>query len=230
VRGLFVTGTDTGAGKTVVAAAIAAALVARGERVAAFKPVVTGTDEAADTDWPPDHELLAAVTGQDPAAVAPVTFGPAVSPHLAAELAGAEIDPAAMVRAARDAAAAADVLVAEGVGGLLVPLTAAGHCIRDFARELGLPLVIAARPGLGTINHTLMTIEVARAGGLAVAGVVLTPWAPRPSKMERSNRDTIARLGEAEVAVLPIVARADPALLAAAGATLPLEAWLSAAG
>ena len=88
MRGCFVTGTDTGVGKTVVAAAIAAALSARGERVAAFKPVVTGLDDPRDPDWPPDHELLAAAAGTTPEAVAPLRFGPPVSPHLAAELEG----------------------------------------------------------------------------------------------------------------------------------------------
>ncbi|MDQ6914415.1 MAG: AAA family ATPase, partial [Actinomycetota bacterium] len=89
VRGCFVTGTDTGVGKTIVAGAVCAALVARGEVVAAFKPVVTGLDEEPPTGWPYDHELLAAAAGGlDPAAVAPVTYGPPVSPHLAAELAG----------------------------------------------------------------------------------------------------------------------------------------------
>ena len=90
----------------------------------------------------------------------------------------------------------------EGVGGLLVPLTL-DYLVRDFARELGLPVVIAADPGLGTINHTLLTIEAARAVGLEVALVVLTPWPADPSTVERSNRETIERLGEVETAVLP---------------------------
>lgn len=225
MRGLFVTATDTGVGKTVVAAAIVAALRARGERVAAFKPVVTGTDEPADADWPPDDVLLAAATGTTRDDVTPHRFGPPVSPHLAAELAGARLDPAAL-RAAFDArAAAADAIVVEGVGGLLVPLTP-DYAVRDFARDLGLPLVVAARPGLGTINHTLLTLEAARHAGLTVAGVVITPWPERPSTMEEDNRATIARLGAVEVATLPTLPRADPALLAAAGATLPLDRWL----
>src|SRR5439155_20924017 len=95
LRGLFVTGTGTGVGKTVVAGALCAALAARGERVAAFKPVVTGLDEDPDQIWPRDHELLAQVAsaGQSPGDVAPLTFGPPVSPHFAAEEAGATIEP-----------------------------------------------------------------------------------------------------------------------------------------
>ncbi len=221
-RGCFVTGTDTGAGKTVVAAAIAAALHARGERVAVWKPVVTGLDEPAGA-WPHDHELLARAVGADPRDVTTATFGPAVSPHLAAELAATALHLHELVGAARAAAAAADVLVAEGVGGLLVPF--GDFLLRDLAVALGLPLVIAARPGLGTINHALLTIESARAAGLVVRAVVLTPWPGEPSVMQRSNRATIARLGAVEVATL---AATSPAVadLAAAGATLPLDRWL----
>ena len=226
MRGLFVTGTDTGVGKTVVAAAVCAALRARGESVAAWKPVVTGLDEAPEGGWPADHELLASVTGARPSDVAPFAFGPAVSPHLAAELAGEAIEPAALVACARAAAGPAEVLVAEGVGGLLVPLTL-GYSVRDLARELALPLVVAARPGLGTINHTLLTLEAARAVGLDVAGVVLTPWPEAPGVLESSNKDSIQRLGGVEVSTLPVVPEPSPADLATAGATLPLDAWFS---
>ena len=229
MRGFFVTGTDTEVGKSIVAAALCAALAARGERVAAFKPVVTGLDDPPG-DWPPDHELLAAAAnaGQSPREVAPLRFGPPASPHLAAELAGERIEPAELVAAARAAAEAADagvaasrpgVLVAEGVGGLMVPITP-GYLVRDLAVDLGLPLLIAARPGLGTINHSLLTIEAARATGLRVEAVVLTPWPDEPSTMELSNRATISRLGAVEVRTL---APTTPGSLAQAGATLLAE-------
>jgi dethiobiotin synthetase len=219
LQGLFVTGTGTGVGKTVVAGALCAALAARGDRVAAFKPVVTGLDEEAG-EWPRDHELLAAAAGgrQSPSDVAPLAFGPPVSPHHAAELAGTAIEPLELASAARAAANGADVLVCEGVGGLLVPLTT-GYLVRDLALELDLPLVVAARSGLGTINHTLLTLEAAGTAGLDVAAVVITPWPEEPSDMERSNRDTIATLGDVRVCGLPATA---PDRLAEAGATLPL--------
>lgn len=225
MRGCFVTATDTGVGKTVVAAAIAAALRSRGAAVAAFKPVMTGADEPVDPDWPHDDAILAGAAGIAPDAVVPFRFGPPVSPHLAAELAGGPLDPARLRAAFAAAATTGDVVVAEGVGGLLVPLTP-DYLVLDFARDVRLPLVIAARPGLGTINHTLLTLAAARAAGLTVAGVVLTPWPDAPSAIEADNRSTIGRLGDVEVATLPHVRRADPALLAAAGATLPLERWL----
>lgn len=225
MRGLFVTGTDTGVGKTVVAAAICAALRERGIAVAAFKPVVTGTDEPADPGWPADHEVLRDACGRPAQEVAPLTFGPAVSPHLGAELAGTAIEPAALVSCARAASEGAEVLIAEGVGGLLVPLTP-GYLVRDLARELSLPLIVAARPGLGTINHTLLTLEAARAVGLPVAGVVMTPWPDEPPEIERSNRETVETLGGVPVSGLPVVASAEASTLAAAGARLPLDDWL----
>jgi dethiobiotin synthetase len=201
-----------------------AALRARGERVAAFKPVLTGTDEPAG-DWPRDHELLASVAGASPDEVAPLRFGPPVSPHLAAELAGKTIDPRELVRCAHAAAAAADVLVVEGVGGLLVPLTPE-FSVRDLAAALGLPLVVAARPGLGTINHTLLTVEAARAADLDVRAIVMTPWPQAPSAMERSNRDTIARATGADMAGLPLVGGPEPEELARAVQAFPLDDWI----
>jgi dethiobiotin synthetase len=203
----------------VLAAAVCAALVARGEEVAAFKPVVTGLDDPVES-WPRDHELLASAAGgwQAPEEVAPYRFGPPLSPHYAAELAGETIEPARLL----DAARTDRLIVAEGVGGLMVPITP-GYLVRDLAVDLGLPVVIAARTGLGTINHTLLTIDAARAAGLLVAGVVMTPWPAEPAPIEASNRATVERLGGVPVSELPPT---DPGSLAEAGAGLPLDDWL----
>jgi dethiobiotin synthetase len=232
MRGVFVTGTGTEVGKSVVAAAVCAALAGRGERVAAFKPAVTGLDESAPrastgskvSRWPPDHELLAsaASAGQSPADVAPHRYGPPLSPHFAAELAGETIEPAALIEAARAAGARADAVVCEGIGGLLVPITP-GYVVRDFAVDLGLPVVIAARTELGTINHTMLTVEAARAAGLRVAGIVMTPWPTEPAPIQTSNRDTIERLGSVPVSGLPPT---DPGSLVAAARSLPVDEWL----
>jgi dethiobiotin synthetase len=219
VRGVFVTGTDTEVGKSIVAAAICAALAARGEPVAAFKPAVTGLDEPTGA-WPHDHVLLARAAGgrQAPEDVAPYRFGPGLSPHFAAELAGETIEPARLVEAAR----AHELLVCEGIGGLMVPITT-GYLVRDLAVDLALPVVVAARAGLGTINHTLLTIEAARTAGLTVAGVVMTPWPDEPEPIELSNRVTVERLGGVPVSGLP---HTEPGSLAGAGERLPLDAWL----
>lgn len=219
MRGLFVTGTGTEVGKTVVAAVIAHALAAAGEEVTVFKPAVSGIDDLRP-GGEADHELLrrAAGTGQTDDEVAPYRYGPPVSPHLGAELAGERIDPGRL-RAAAAVAAGEGTLVCEGVGGLLVPLSP-GYLVRDLAADLGLPLVIAAPPSLGTINHTLLTVEAARAAGLEVARVVLTPWPRAASDVERSNRETIELLGSVEVATLPRVDLADTREWPAAAAPL----------
>jgi dethiobiotin synthetase len=224
VRGVFVTGTGTEVGKTVVAAVIARALAAAGERAAVFKPAVTGLDDftaagpkgPAGTDFSahrPDHQLLrqAAGSAQSDDEIAPYRYGPPMSPHLAAELAGERIERDRLLASARAAGESADALVCEGVGGLLVPLSLSPrYLIRDFAIDLGLPIAIAASPGLGTINHTALTVEAARAAGLRVAAVVLTPWPQEPTRIEESNRETIAALGGVGVETLPQLDLSEP--------------------
>jgi dethiobiotin synthetase len=227
LTGVFVTGTGTEVGKTVVAAVIARTLAEDGRRVAVFKPAVTGLDEEGEAD----HQLLRRASGseQSDEEIAPYRYGPPASPHLAAALAAEEIEPSRLLETARAAAASADTLVCEGVGGLLVPLAGRfgvpigdkvdqPYLVRDLATDLGYPLVIAASPGLGTINHTLLTIESARAAGLEVAAVVLTPWPEAPGEIEHSNRETIATLGAVEVQTLP-------ALDLAAPSTWPRLSW-----
>jgi dethiobiotin synthetase len=211
MRGCFVTATGTEIGKTVVAATIANSARNRGGRVSVFKPAVSGLADHPPTreSWDraaalPDHALLRLASGSAQAddQIAPYRYDPPVSPHLAAELAGERIDPKRLRGAALAAAAGADLLVCEGVGGFLVPLTP-DYLIRDLARDLGLPVVIVAAPGLGTINHTLLTIEAVRAAGLELDSVVLNRWPAQPSSLERSNLETIERLGRLPVLTLP---------------------------
>lgn len=234
-RGVFVTGTSTEVGKSVVAAALARTLAGEGKRVAVFKPCVTGMDEFPDYDEAasieaargaagdaaagskpggglgggsaeglPDHALLRLASGssQTDAEIAPYRYDPPMSPHLAAGLAGEEIDPDLTMKAARAAAAGADEIVCEGVGGLLVPLTPTWS-VRSLAVELGYPLVVVASPGLGSINHTLLTVESARQVGLKVAAIVLNPWPEDPTAIEADNRETIAALSGVPVLTLP---------------------------
>ncbi len=206
-RGVFVTGTGTEVGKSVVAAVIAAEAAAEGLSVAVFKPAVSGLDEGGEAD----HELLARASGsaQGEDEIAPYRYGPPVSPHLAAEMAGEEIDADLLERAAEDAAAGAEAVVVEGVGGLMVPLRP-DYLVRNLAAQLGHPLVIVAHAGLGTINHTLLTIEAAWTAELEVRVVVLNRWPAEPGRLEESNRETIAELTGVEVATLGEVDLADP--------------------
>jgi dethiobiotin synthetase len=233
MRGLFVTGTDTDVGKSVLGAALLAAMAAAGEPVRAHKPVLTGvagrgpidrSQPAAGSGWPADHELLGAAAGMPPEEVTPLRYRPAVSPHLAAAMAGEHIDPARLVSAAV-AAAGAGTAIVEGVGGLLTPL-ADSYTVCDYALAVGLPVLIAARPGLGTINHTLLTVAAARAAGLELRAVVITPWPDRPARLERSNRETIARMAGVEVAGLPRVHHPHRDALARAAEGLPWRRWL----
>jgi dethiobiotin synthetase len=232
MRGLFVTGTDTGVGKTVLSAALLAAMSGAGEPVGAHKPVLTGLAEPSESDWPRDHVLLGEMAGMTPEEVAPLRFGAAASPHLAAALEGVEISPAKLLASARsaavDQAGAPRTLLVEGVGGLLVPL-AEGYDVRDLAVELDLTLLIAARPGLGTLNHTLLSLEAARTHGLRVAAVVLNQWPEEPGPLERSNLETLRKLGEVELLTLPRLPGPDRGALAAAGDGLPWRRWLDAA-
>jgi dethiobiotin synthetase len=233
MRGLFVTGTDTGVGKTVLSAALLAAMASAGERVSAHKPAVTGLDDLhADRTqprWPADHELLGAAADMPADEVAPLRFGPAVSPLLATELAGETLDARRLLDAGTAAMGDPDdadgTLIVEGVGGLLTPL-ADNLTVCDLAVALRLPLLIAARPGLGTINHTLLTLQVARAAGLDVRAVVLTPWLQEPSRLERSNLEAITRLGFVEVDTLARAGGPQIAELARVGAELPWRRWL----
>jgi dethiobiotin synthetase len=205
-RGVFVAGTGTEVGKSVVSAVIANGLRAAGERVAVFKPAVSGLDEGGEAD----HELLRRASGTTQAAaeIAPYRYGPPVSPHLAAELAGEEIDPERLRRAVREAAEDADALVCEGVGGLMVPLTS-DYLVRNFAADVGLPVVVVASPGLGTINHTLLTVEALWSAELEVAAVVLNPWPAAPGELEESNLETIGELTGITVLNLPEIDLGD---------------------
>ena len=241
MRGVFVTGTGTGVGKSVVAASLAASLIDAGERVIAAKPLLSGLDDDYPV-WPPDHELMARITGEEPEVIAPHRYGPAVSPHLAARWVGerhtaaglaaeivARYDGAVAVAVAAGAAPAGQsaapdpILIAEGAGGLLVPLDDDGATMADLAAALGLPLLIAAHPGLGTINHVMLTLDAARARGLTVAAVVLTPWPEAPSLIETDNAAYLtARTGVPILRLAPVAAP-EPELLGAAGAAAGLN-------
>jgi dethiobiotin synthetase len=228
--GVFVTGTSTDVGKTVVAAALARTLAGDGKSVAVFKPAFTEMEgfpdydegaaraaiEAAGDGWAsiaglPDPAALraAARSSQTDEEISPYRFDPPMSPHLAAGLAGVEIDPERVMAAARAAADGVDAIICEGAGGLLVPLSPS-WTMRSCAVELGYPLVVVASPGLGTINHTLLTIESARSVGLKVAAVVLNPWPEAPTPIEADNRETIAATSGVEVLTFPRVDLSRP--------------------
>jgi dethiobiotin synthase len=203
-RGIFVAGTDTDCGKTIVAAALVAALGA-----SYWKPVQSGLDELPGGDT----GVVARLTGHAPGDFPPpaYAFRAALSPDQAAEQEGVVLDPGRIVLPATDRP-----LVVEAAGGLLVPLDT--HVLMiDLAQRLGLPIVLAARTGLGTINHTLLSLEALRHRGLPVAGVILSgPNHPR-------NVAAIRRLGGVPVlGRIPFLDPLNRTTLTAAAAQLDL--------
>ena len=170
-RGVFVTGTDTGVGKTVVSCALVRSLRDDGVDVGVMKPIETGVGEAGPLDAIALHEAAGGVDDLDD--VCPQRFALPAAPTVAARAEGARVDLGAVHRAFERLAARHELLVVEGAGGLLVP-AADGASMADLAFELCLPLLVVARARLGTINHTLLTLDAARARGLEVAGVVVS--------------------------------------------------------
>jgi len=175
--GYFVTGTDTGVGKTTVSRSLLAAATARGLHTRCFKPVESGCSRAADGALVPRdaHALWEATDRTQPLeSVCLYRFEEPVAPGVAATRLGTSIDLGAITAAvAAIRAASPDLLLVEGAGGLLVPL-GGGQSIANLAILLGLPLLIVARPTLGTINHTLLTIEAAHRRGLVTQGVIFS--------------------------------------------------------
>ena len=173
--GLFVTGTDTDVGKTWITSLIARELTDAGTRVGVYKPACSGSemDDAGTATWPDLTALSEAVDNAFPIEqICPQRFDAALAPPVAAERAGRTIDAALLRSGIEPFRDDVSHMLVEGVGGLLCPMTGT-ETIADLAADLQFPLLIVARASLGTINHTLLTIEVARSHGLAIGGVIL---------------------------------------------------------
>ncbi len=172
--GLFVTGTDTGVGKTYLSAGIAAALVRRRIDVGVMKPAETGCRMRDGKLVPRDALLLMkSARVRDPLSlVNPYRFREPLAPAVAAECEGKTIDPERIYRAYQTLCNRHDYMIVEGAGGILVPLSGR-YTFLDLAKKLGLPVLIVARPGLGTINHTLLTIAALKARSISIAGIVI---------------------------------------------------------
>lgn len=188
MSGLFVTGTDTGVGKTVLTGAIALSLRRQGLSVVVCKPVQSG---ALADDPAGDAALLEAWVGECHCFE---SFAAPLAPLVAAEREGRAIDQAALVERIRGLESGYDLLLVEGAGGLLAPL-GDDWTVADLAVALAFPLLVVARPGLGTVNHTLLTLAAARGLGLPVAGVVLNGNDPEAE----TNASLIESFGETRV-------------------------------
>jgi len=186
--GLFFTGTDTGVGKTFVTAAVARILRRQGHSVVVSKPVATGA-VWKDGRWASDDTAaLAQAAGfeGDLSRITPWTFADPVAPPVAARRAAVELTLDRIIRAVQDRQEPEKAMLIEGVGGLLCPLTEK-ETVADLVQALHLPLVVVARRSLGTLNHTLLTLEVARTRNLPVAGVVVNETAPPQTLAEETN-------------------------------------------
>lgn len=207
-KGIFITGTDTGVGKTVVASAIARYLKRSGKRVGVLKPVTSGAVEVAGRLVSQDAELLRLASGcsAPDRAIAPYLLREPLAPSEAASLEGVLIRYERILEAFDQVSVHHDITIVEGAGGLLVPL-GEELLVADLAVRLGLPIIIVARPNLGTVNHTLMTIECARSRGIRVMGVVINGQPDHPGPAEEYASRVIARLSGAPL--LAILQRQD---------------------
>jgi len=200
-KGIFVTGTDTGVGKTVVSAALAWTLKQSGKKVVVMKPVQTGTASAQLMDI----EFVQRVIGTNYPIeeVCPYRFPHPLAPSVAASLLGQKVDLDKIRSAFYKLASTHEAVIVEGAGGLLVPITE-DYLMSDLAFDLNLALLIVTRPSLGTLNHTLLTVESARARGLKVLGIVINRFPSNPDVAENTNPELITKMtGEPLLGVFP---------------------------
>jgi dethiobiotin synthetase len=201
IPGLFITGTDTGVGKTLIAGAIARWFAQRNKTVAVLKPVATGCPHRREGLVSEDAEFLAtcANTSHPLDLVCPICYAEPLAPAIAAERAGETLDWSAIDRSIRLMSAGADVMIVEGVGGLLVPMDGK-TTVLDMLVQLQIPAIIVARPSLGTINHTLLTLASLRAAGVKVPGVVINRYPMDVvGAAEETNPRAIERWGKTSV-------------------------------
>lgn len=219
-QGFFVTGTDTGVGKTLIACALLRAFAAAGRSAVGMKPVAAGSEAGR---WADVEALAAASSVRAPMTLlSPYAFEPAIAPHIAAELAGARIEIETIARAYDELSRLAEVVVVEGVGGFLVPLDAR-NTAADLAQRLALPVVLVVGMRLGCLNHALLTRAQIEARGLRCAGWVGNCIVPDMPYLEANIRALEVRLECPLLGVVPFRPDPDPASAAALLALEPLK-------
>lgn len=201
MKGIFITGTDTGVGKTYVAAGIAAELRRRGVDVGVMKPAETGCKIRGGRLVPADALLLMKSAGvSDPLSlVNPCRFRMPLAPAVAAKLEGKKIDIDKILDDFRTLSQKHDFMIVEGAGGIMVPLSGQ-YLYLDLAADLGLPAVIVSRPDLGTINHTLLTVSALREKEIPVRGIVINHARSGKNGMaEKTNTGVIESLSKVKI-------------------------------
>jgi dethiobiotin synthetase len=213
-RGIFVTGTDTGVGKTRVAAALLRGLAAAGVRALGMKPVAAGIERGQARNADVAALIAAAGAAADIADINPYSFAQPMAPHLAAAVAGTVIDLETIAAACARLAARADAVVVEGAGGAMTPLSERTDML-DIAARLGLPVLLVVGIRLGCLNHALLTAQAIRARGLALAG-----WAA--NRIDPAMREADANVATL-VRILPAPLIADFPWTSAGGAAAPVR-------
>jgi len=202
---IFITGTDTEVGKTVVSAGLAMAFKQRGMDVGVMKPAVTGCRSVRGKRVSDDVEYLmgAGKCQDDRPLIAPYMLRDPLAPEVAAGREGVRIDIRTIIGAFRKLQKRHEMLIVEGAGGLFVPIKKR-YFMADLVAALAAPLIVVARPGLGTINHTLLTCEAARARDIDILGIVINNYPRKASLAERTNPDVICRYsGAAMLGIMP---------------------------
>lgn len=200
-KGIFITGTDTGVGKTYIASGIAAELLRRGVDIGVMKPAETGCSMHDGRLIPRDAKHLMKAAGvNDPLAlVNPYRFREPLAPSVAARFAGKKIEPHKIISACRELFRRHDFMIIEGAGGIMVPLRGA-YTFLDLAQELAIPVLVVSRPGLGTINHTLLTIAALRERRLTISGIVINHAMKQKSGLaEKTNPEVIRRISRLKI-------------------------------
>ncbi len=199
--GIFVTGTDTGVGKTWIAGGLTAGLRRQGRRAGYFKPIQSGCPEEGGRLIPTDARWARELAGlAEPLdLLTPIALGRPLAPGVAAVLEGVTVDLERVAAALEELARRYDFLVVEGAGGLYVPLIDTEFLVVDLIRWLNLPLLVVARAGLGTINHTALTVMAARQAGIQVAGILLNRYPAQPGLAEQTNPEVIEAITGAPI-------------------------------
>lgn len=211
-KGIFVTGTDTDVGKTLIAGGIARVLRDGEKRVGVFKPVGSGCSHQYEGLVNADSEFLRSCSHCDfsLSEINPVGYVAAAAPAVCEEFERRAVDYGLIEACYRKISGMSDVMVVEGVGGVRVPVSR-GVDVLDLAREFDLPVVVVSRPGLGTINHTLLTLDAIRGAGLKVAGVVVSGYDVESAGLaEESLHGVLEEWGGVEVlATVPLDEESD---------------------
>jgi dethiobiotin synthetase len=237
-RGFFITGTDTGVGKTVIAAALIQAIGFWGIKVCGMKPIETGclksesrvrSSEFRAKDMvliPSDGMFLKKMAGMDDSIdlITPIRLENPLAPFPASEIEGIPVDIEKIKKAYAELSKKYEVVVVEGIGGLLVPIKRA-YFVLDLARDFGLPIIIVSRPGLGTINHTMLTVNYAIKEGLTVAGIIINySLPPEGTLAEKTNPEVIKQISPVPIiGVFPYLEDVETSIEKAAIKTLDIE-------